>query len=137
MAIPLFDFYRDTYHGISIPEGDWARIATRADEQLVFFARTYTVADLSGDGTAWDMALCAIADQMYTYETVMSAEISADANGGVAASSVSIGSVSASVKTPNTSNLGLDMSETGQTKAFYRIAQRYLDIYRGVGGCRR
>ena len=133
MAIPSFDFYRQEYLGISIPESDWDRIATRANDQTAYFERTYTVAE---DESARNKAVCAIADAMYTVEVVSSAVLQVDENGGTSASSVSIGSVSTSQKTPDIGVLGIDMSESGQIKQYYKLLCRYMDVYRGVSGCR-
>jgi hypothetical protein len=135
MAIPAYAFYKDTYHGVSIPDGEWDRLATRADEQIMQYERAYTVTDPTGDGR--DKAVCAIADQMYTYEVVANSELSVDADGNIGATSVSIGSVSVSRKSPSAANMGLDMTEAGQQRQFYKLAQLYLDMYRGVrhAGC--
>ena len=132
MAIPSYEFYKNRYYGISVPKDDWDRIATRADEQLSYFERIYVVTDPTENGKGRDMAVCAIADQIYVYEVVAASELSVDQSGNVSSSSVSIGSVSTSSKSPNISTLGLDMTESGQQKQYYRLAEKYLYIYRGV-----
>lgn len=133
MAIPSYEFYTDAYFGVSILPEDWNRLAARADEQIAFWERVYTVSDPTRDGTGRDKAVCAIADQMYVYEMIASSELAVDENGNVGSTSVSIGSVSTSTKAPSTANLGLDMSEAGQMKTYLALAARYLDVYRGVG----
>ncbi len=135
MAVPSYGFYTGGFHGISIPEAEWDRLAARADEQVKQYERAYTVTDPAGDGR--DKAVCAIADHMYAVEVVVNSEISVDADGNIGASSVSVGSVSVSRKSPNVSNMGLDMTEAGQQRQFYRLARKYIDIFRGVRcGCR-
>ncbi|MDR1668658.1 MAG: hypothetical protein LBR76_01705 [Oscillospiraceae bacterium] len=109
MAIPAYEFYTGVFHGEGIPKGDWDRLATRADEEIMRLERAYTVADPTGDGR--DKAVCAIADRLND------AERREDMT-------VSIGSVSTSRK----SGGGADVSGTG----LFRLAQVYLDIYRGV-----
>ncbi len=134
MAIPTYKFYIGTFHGISIPAEDWDRLSSRADEQIMQYERAYTVTDPTGDGRK--KAICAIADHMYTVEVIANSEVSVDADGNIGATSVSIGSVSVSRKSPSASNMGVDMTEAGQQRQFYRLAQMYLGIYRGISARR-
>ena len=67
------------------------------------------------------MAVCAMADALYYFETA--------ANGGAVTSS-SIGSVSSSQQAPE-----VDVSAKAQNRELYRCASLYLDIYRGCGQC--
>lgn len=114
--MPDFYFYTEQYSGNSIPEPDFARLAKRAGAQLSRYERIYTV---TGDETARKMAICAMADALYYYETV--------ANGGIVTGSA-IGSVSTSVQAQT-----IDTSEKAQSRELYRCASLYLEIYRGVG----
>ncbi len=135
MSAPSYEFYVESYHhgrDVGIPEDDWADISAQADDEVAFFERVYTVTDPTEDGTGRDGAVCAVADQMYTYEVIASSELSVNPDGTMASTSVSIGSVSTSAKSPNTANLGLDMSESGQAKTYLALISKYLDVYRGM-----
>ena len=102
--MPGFGFYTDSYAGKLIPEAEFVGCIARAGEILAQFKSRYRV---TGDETQVHMALCAMAEVVYT----------ASQNPGIA--SESIGSVSVKYdKSPGD---------------FYRVASRYLDIYRGVG----
>lgn len=114
-----YGFYLTAYRGGSIPEGEFPRLARRAKEQLERYRRVYRVTALDKDSE--DMALCAMADALYYFETA--------ANGGLVTSS-SIGSVSSSAQAP-----AADMSPRAQAKELYRCASLYLDIYRGCSRC--
>ncbi len=109
MAIPSYEFYKDVFLGAGIAAEDWDRLATRADEQIMRLERGYTVTDPLGNGR--DKAVCAIADQIFFYETNSEDE------------TVSIGSVSVARKAHKP-----DRKE----RRFMQLAQTYLDIYRGV-----
>ena len=106
-------FYTDTYLGASIPQADFPRLAKRAGEQLARYKRMYTVTaiELSSE----DMAICAMADALYYFETMANTPQSS-----------SIGSVSSSIG-------AVDISPRAQAAELYRCARQYLDIYRGVG----
>lgn len=108
-----YAFYTGTYLGGSIPEADFPRLAKRAEEQLVRYKRLYTVAAPETDSE--NMAVCAMADAMYYFETAQNVPQSA-----------SIGSVSSSRGT-------VDISPKAQAAEMYRCAALYLDIYRGCG----
>lgn len=108
-----YNFYTSTYLGGSIPQVDFPRLAKRAGEQLARYKRLYTIA---GDANAEDMAVCAMADAMYYFETVQNTPQSA-----------SIGSVSSSTGSR------VDISPKAQAAELYRCAALYLDIYRGCG----
>lgn len=96
--------------GDSIPESDFYRLSAQAEAQLARYKRIYTV---TGDETAEQMAVCAMADALYYYETVANSP-----------QSVSVGSVSC--------NRGqADTSAKAQSRELYRCASLYLDIYRG------
>lgn len=109
-----YAFYTGTYMGGSIPAADFPRLAKRAGEQLARYKRIYTV---TGDATAESMAVCAMADALYYYETAANTPQSS-----------SIGSVSSSMG-------GVDSSPNAQAKELYRCAGLYLNIYRGCSGC--
>ncbi|MDL2327479.1 hypothetical protein LJC64_02305 [Ruminococcaceae bacterium OttesenSCG-928-A11] len=111
-----YGFYTEQYKGDSIPAADFPRAARDATAQLEKLKRTYTV---TGDEYAENMAVCAMAEALYYYEQA--------ASGGVA-TSVSVGSVSSSVKADSLP----DTSPAAQAAELYRCASLYLDIYRGV-----
>ena len=111
-----YSFYRGKYCGDSIPESDFWRLSARAQSELARYDRIYQV---NGDQDARDLAVCAMADAMYYFETA--------ANGGLVTSS-SIGSVSSSQKVD-----AVDTSPRAQARELYRCASLYLDIYRGCG----
>lgn len=114
-----YAFYINKYCGDSIPESDFNRLAARAGAVLDKYKRMYTVTENKPDGE--NMALCAMADALYYYETVQS--------GGIV-SSVSVGSVSTSY-----SSKSPDVSPRAQSHELFRCAGLYLDIYRGCGKC--
>lgn len=113
-----FEFYKGVYQGSSIPEAEFFELAARAADQLERYKRIYTVAAPEADSE--DMAICAMADALYFFDTTM--------NGGPVVSST-IGSVSSSYGTAGK----VDVSPEAQAKELYRCACLYLDIYRGVG----
>lgn len=112
-----YEFYTKTYLGGSIPAVDFTRLALRASEKLAEYKRIYTVTNLTDSETdpGEDMAVCAMADALYYFETVANEPQSA-----------SVGSVSSSRGT------AVDISPKAQSKELYRCAALYLDIYRGV-----
>lgn len=110
-----FKFYESAYQGGSIPGEDFPRLARRAGEQLARYQRMYRVTATGADSEA--MAVCAMADALYYYETVQ--------NGGIV-TSTSIGSVSSSAQAQ-----AVDISPKAQARELYRCACLYLDIYRG------
>lgn len=110
-----YTFYTETYLGDSIPAADFPRLAQRAGEQLARYQRRYTVTAPGADSEA--LAVCAMADALYYFETVANTPQSA-----------SIGSVSSAQG-------AVDYSPKAQERELYRCARQYLDIYRGVGGC--
>lgn len=114
--MPDYAFYRAQYKGTSIPREEFSFMSGRAADELKSYERNYTV---SGTDEARKMAICAMADVLYYYDTA--------ANGGMV-TSASVGSVSASISKP-------DVSSKAQSKELYRAAQRYLDIYRGCPSC--
>ena len=111
------EFYILKYHGASISTPDeWYTYESRAAAQLARYKRIYTVS--APDENAESMAICAMADAFYAFDSV--------ANGGNV-QSASIGSVSTSYG----SAPSIDISPKGQAKELYRCACLYLDIYRG------
>ena len=113
-----YTFYTDVYLGDSIPNSskEFMRLEKRAEAELARFKRIYTVT--APDKDAEDMALCAMADALYYFETATSG-----------AASSSIGSVSSS------QSAAVDVSPKAQGRELYRCAGLYLDIYRGCGPC--
>ena len=116
-----YEFYAAVYCGGSIPAGDWASYAMRAEAQLARYKRLYTVT--APDEESEQKAVCAMADALYSFDLI------ANGDGG-AVQSASIGSVSASYCGYGQS---IDISPKGQARELYRCACLYLDIYRGVG----
>lgn len=110
-----YGFYSDVYKGSSVPQEDFTRLELRAKAELTRYKRIYTVS--ASNETDEDMALCAMVDALYYYETAI--------NGGIITSST-IGSVSSSAQ----GNL-IDITPKAQAKELYRCACLYLNIYRG------
>lgn len=111
-----YDFYIQTFMGGSIPSGDFARLSSRAQEQLERYKRLYRVT--APNTQAEGMAVCAMADALYYFETAANTPQSS-----------SIGSVSSS------QGAAVDISPRAQARELYRCACLYLDIYRGCGRC--
>lgn len=111
-----YEFYVESYKGDSLSLDDFLRLIKRAEAKLSRYERIYIV---SGTDEARSMALCAMADALYYYETAE--------NGGLTQSS-SVGSVSSSF-----SALQVDLSPKAQNRELYRCASQYLNIYRGCG----
>lgn len=122
--MPDYEFYLNIYHGGSIPLEDWPYCSSRAEEQLERYKRIYTVT--APDDTSEDRAVCAMAEALYNFDLLANGE-------GGPVQSASIGSVSTSYGSAAAQTV--DLSPRGQSKELYRCACRYLDIYRGVGGC--
>lgn len=114
-----YGFYKDTYHGGSILETEWPVYESRAKTQLAQYKRIYTVTVPEDSSDAENMAVCAMADAMFSFDLVLNGE------GGV--SSASIGGVSTSYTAA-----AIDASPKAQAAELYRCAKLYLDIYRGV-----
>ncbi len=115
-----YGFYRMDYMGSSIPESEFAAVAARANAQLALYKRRYRVTAPTED--AENMALCAMADALYYFDTA--------ASGGIA-TSVSVGSVSTSMAQSTLP----DLSPKAQAAELYRCAKLYLDIERWCGPC--
>lgn len=115
--MPDHGFYRLRYRGDSIPEQEFTRLIRQAEAVLRKYYRLYRVR--APEECSEEMALCAMADALYYFETAQ--------NGGLVTSS-SIGSVSSSSQAG-----AVDVSPKAQAKELYRCACQYLDIYRGCG----
>lgn len=111
-----YEFYVETYGGDSLSLDDFQRLIKRAEAKLSRYERIYTV---SGTDEARNMALCAMTDALYYFETAE--------NGGLTQSS-SVGSVSSSFSAPQ-----MDLSPKAQNRELYRCACEYLRIFRGCG----
>ena len=120
-----YTFYLGEYMGDSIPAEEFPRVVARAEAQLKRYKRIYAVS--SPDKNGEDMAICAMADALYYFESVQNGSV------GGQISSVSIGSVS--VGYGGTIGGSVDMSAKGQAAELYRCACLYLDIHRGCGRC--
>lgn len=117
-----FEFYQNTYGGISLTPDEWLLFSRRAEEQLRRYKRIYTVTAPESNSEA--MAVCAMADALAYF-------CAAQNGAGGTVASASIGSVSVSYG----GGQAVDLSPKGQEKELLRCARLYLDIYRGVGGC--
>lgn len=104
-----YQFYVNSYKGAAISEADWPGLAARAEAVLSRYKRHYRVTAPGPE--AEDMAVCAMAEGL-------------QALAGGAVASAQIGSVSVSYA------LG-DNTPKGREQTLYRLASRYLDIYRG------
>lgn len=114
----MYGFYRDTYHGTALREEEFSEALSRATEQLAAYERAYRV---TGDETARKLALCALADAIVYFQNAQSGE------GGLRYAKV--GTMSVSGKGIYSA---VDISPKAQQRELYRIACRYLDIYRGI-----
>lgn len=114
-----YEFYTDSYLGDSIPKEEFPRLAQRARTQLERYKRDYQVT--APAPASENMALCAMADALYYFETAQS--------GGLVAASA-VGSVSSTFRDP-----GQDLGPKAQARELYRCACLYLNIYRGCGQC--
>lgn len=117
MVTADFGFYADVYLGTSIPSKEFSYFARRSAEQLEKYKRVYKVTASGEDSEK--LAICAMADVMYTIALAQS--------GTLSVSSASIGSVSVSYGSAQ----GLDLSAKGQAREIYNAACVFLDIYRG------
>lgn len=116
-----YEFYRSRYHGGPIPESEWPNYEFRSETQLNRYKRIYTVTVPDYNPDAESMAICAMADALYSFDLIANGE------GGV--QSASVGSVSTSYG----SQQAVDISPAGQSRELYKCASLYLNIYRGVG----
>lgn len=68
--MPDYTFYRETYLGEDIPEGEFPRMMRRAQAELERMRAVYAVAPRPGmePDTAWAMAACAVADAAYEFD---------------------------------------------------------------------
>lgn len=119
-----YEFYMSRYHGGSVPFEDWTAYEARASDQLRRYKRIYTVTAPDHEPDAESLAICSMAEAMYSFDQIANGE-------GGAVQSASIGSVS--VGYGSTGTQSVDVSPSGQAKELYRCACLYLDIYRGVG----
>lgn len=114
-----YAFYKNEYLGDSIPAEEYPRIAKRANDHLRYYKRKYTVSGPNPNSEA--MALCAMADAIYYFETAQSGV-------GGAVQSANIGSVSVSYAGTGT----VDISTKAQEAEIFKSAKLHLDFYRGV-----
>ena len=114
----MYGFYRDTYLGTALEEGEFAEVFQRAKAQLEQYERCFRV---TGDEVARNMALCAMADAIAYFQAAQNGE------GGLRYAKV--GTVSVSGKGIYSA---IDISPKVQQRELYRTACRYLDIYRGA-----
>ncbi len=115
-----YEFYRGTYRGDAAPEAEFPALARDAAAQLARYKRIYTVSAPAGQEESEQMAMCAMIDALYYFQTA-----------GSAGASVSVGSVSSSVG----QGAQPDCSAKAQAAELLRCARLYLDVYRGCGPC--
>ena len=119
-----YAFYTGTYKGSSVPEEEWDSFCRDAEAQLARYERMYTVTWPTAESRS--MALCAMADALFTYAQLTS--------GNGPATSVSVGSVSESRQQAGS----IDTSAAAQEAELYRCLTLYGEVYRGAGrGCCR
>lgn len=118
-----YTFYTNKYRGGSIPKEEWPGYERRAAAQLARYKRIYTVTSPEGMPDAEELAVCAMADALYSFDLIANGE-------GGPVQSASVGSVSVSYG--GVSGMAIDISPKGQAKELYRCACMYLDVYRGV-----
>lgn len=104
-----YDFYVNSYLGTAIPEKAFPVVAARAADALNRFWHQYQI--VSPDEISTKMALCAMAETIYTYKRE-----------GISAASV--GSVSVHYSNPKS-----------LTQRLLQQAEIYLDVYRGTSLC--
>ena len=114
----MYDFYKNTYCGTAIEEGDFPELLSRAHDKLRCYERSYRV---TGDENSRKMALCAMAEAIGYFDTAQNGQ------GGLRYASV--GTVSVSGKGIYSQ---VDISPKAQEQELYRAASLYLTIYRGV-----
>ena len=114
----MYGFYRDSYRGTALTEEEFPEVLARAREQLEYYERCYRV---EGDDNARKLAVCALADAIAYFQAAQSGE------GGLRYAKV--GTMSVSGKGIYSA---VDISPKAQARELYRIASRYLDIYRGA-----
>ena len=118
-----YEFYSDDYQGGAIAEENWPTYEARAAAQLARYKRIYTVTVPEDSTDAENMAVCAMAEALQSFDLIANGE-------GGAVQSASIGSVSTSYGSSGSN--AVDITPKGQARELYRIACLYLDIYRGV-----
>ena len=114
----MYGFYQNTYLGTALSETEFPEVFRRAQEQLNYYDRRYRV---TGDETARNMAVCAMADVIAYFQAAQNGE------GGLRYAKV--GTVSVSGKGIYSA---IDISPQAQERELYRAACRYLTIYRGI-----
>ena len=104
-----YDFYVNSYLGSTVPEQVFGEMAARAADALARMRRHYRV--ISGDVVSEKMALCALAETLYSHK---------GRNAGVTAASVG----------------GVSVRYEGGRSLQRRLLDAvriYLDVYRGTG----
>ena len=110
-----YNFYVNQYKGNLIPQDALEAALAQAQRALDRMKRIYRVRPAVEDGE--DLALCAMADALY-----------AAGSRNPCVSAAAVGSVSVRYEDAAGTRKAL-------TQTLYDCAQRYLDVYRGVGTC--
>lgn len=113
-----YEFYYSSFMGETIPAKDWNAYEALASAQMKRYKRIYRVTEPEENAEA--MAICAMAEALYGFDLIANGE-------GGPVNSASIGSVSVSYANSSM----VDISPRGQSKALYKAASLYVDIYRG------
>ena len=114
----MWDFYRQNYGGASLTEEALPELLRRAEDYLSALERDYRV---TGTADARNMALCALAETISYFDAAQ--------NGRGALRYASVGTVSVSGKGIYSM---LDISPEALSRELYRVACRYLTVYRGL-----
>ena len=114
----MWDFYRQNYGGASLTEEALPELLRRAEDYLSALERDYRV---TGTLDARNMALCALAETISYFDAAQ--------NGRGALRYASVGTVSVSGKGIYNQ---LDISPEALSRELYRVACRYLTVYRGL-----
>ena len=113
-------FYREVYRGSSLSGEELPELLARSEDWLQELERKYRV---TGSETDRKMALCALAETMSYFNAAQNVQ--------GALRYASVGVVSVSGKGIYSM---LDISPQAQERELYRVAGRYLEIYRGASG---
>lgn len=142
MAYADYEYYKTTYLGTAISEGEFQRLALRASSFLDYY--TQGRAARNADLDALKMACCALAEQYQVIEAAnalsqKSLSGAAAADGGELQSQ-SVGSWSKTYRSAGDSAAQAAASASGARSALSAIAFEFLAgtglLYRGRGCCR-
>lgn len=122
--LPGYWFYTDVYKGNVLSADEFDRLAVRAADFLLPYEAVAQVIYFASDGR--NKAICAIADELSHGQAAAQQQEIGDIKMPGAITSISIGSVSASIKAPNTE----DIQKTEKSRCIAAL-KRYARIYQG------